>query len=51
MANVLTSGSPEVAKDQHLEFEIAHVCFVEVGDSVYICKCPLLRALVRKDAR
>ena len=31
---MLTSGGPEVTKEQRLGLEIVHVCFVEVGDSV-----------------
>ena len=31
---MLTSGGPEATKKQHLRFEITHVCFVKVGDSV-----------------
>ena len=39
LTNVLTNGSPEIMKEQRLGFEIAHVCFVEVGDSVLGALC------------
>ena len=42
---MLTSGGPETMKKQRLGFEIAHVCLVEVGDSVLGALCPeFLRA-------
>ena len=34
MTNVFTIGGLKVMKERHLGFEIVHVCFVEVGDSV-----------------
>ena len=37
--NVLTSGGLDMVKEQYLGFEIAHVCFVEVGDSVVRALC------------
>ena len=35
----MCSGGPEATKEQRLGFEIVHVCFVEVADSVLGALC------------